>query len=186
MTERLKAMKKKTSANKKSWCSLQISGKAVKVDREDVERIEEHSWRVTVGTTGRPRVVTSVRTAAGVRSITLGKFLMNPPKGKQVYCRRFVEGLDYRKENLIVCTLQERQRLLPKHKVEASSKYRGVSFQSANGKWRAGIEVDGTHINLGDFKDETAAALAYNKAARKHFGSIAYQNSVGRKKTSRD
>lgn len=177
---------RKNDVSKKRWCSIQISGKSVKVDREDLDRIEKHSWRVTIGTTGRPRVVTSVRTKAGVRSITLGKFLMNPPKGKQVYCRRFVEGLDYRKENLIVCTIQERQRLLPKQKTETSSKYRGVSFQVANGRWRAGIEVDGKHINLGDFKDEGDAALAYNKAARKHFGSIAYQNSIGRKKAARD
>lgn len=155
------------------------------MDREDLERIKKHRWRVTYGTTGRPRVVTSVRTEAGGRSLTLGKFLMNPPKGKQVYCRRFVDGLDYRKDNLIVCTLQERQRLLPKNKTEATSKYRGVSFQSATGKWRAGIEVEGTHINLGDYKDESDAALAYNKAALKYFGPIAYQNSIGRKKTSR-
>lgn len=170
---------------KKAWCEIVVSGKKVKVDREDLERIQERSWRITQATTGRPRVVTSIRTKAGVRTVTLGKYLMNPPKNKQVYCQRFNEGLDYRKENLIVCTLSERQRLLPKRRVETSSQYRGVSFQSSSKKWRAGIEVEGKQINLGEFKSEHDAALAYNKAAKKYFGAKAYQNSIGRSKVPR-
>ncbi len=171
--------------SKKSWCEIRISGKSVKIDREDLKKVEQKTWRITKGTTGRPRVVTSIRTPEGVRSVTLGKFLMNPAKNKQVYCQRFNEGLDYRKENLIVCTLKERQRLLPKRRAESSSQYRGVSKQTLSGKWRAGIEVEGSQINLGEFAKEADAALAYNKAAKKYFGSKAYQNSVGRKKNPR-
>lgn len=170
----------------KAWVSLKISsGHKVKVDRQDLARIEEHSWRVTTGSTGRQRVVTSIRTKKGVRNITLGAFLMKPPKGKQVYPRRFNEGLDYRKENLIVCTLSERQRLLPKNRTKATSPYRGVSYISADKKWRAGIEVDGTSMNLGNFKTQEAAALAYNKASLKYFGAKGYQNPVGRKPKAR-
>lgn len=164
-----------------SWVYLKLSsGQKVKVDREDLSRLEKHTWRATKGTTGRLRVVTSIRTKAGVRNITMGAFLMKPPKGKQVYPRRFNEALDYRKENLIVCSLAERQRLLPKKRTESSSKYRGVSFARGEKKWRAGIEVDGKSINLGSFKNEDDAALAYNKAAREHFGEMAYQNNVMR------
>lgn len=164
----------------KDWRYITVHpGLKVKIDSEDFDRVSAHSWRVTKGTTNRQRVVTSVRTPKGVRSITLGAFLMKPPKGKQVYPRRFNEGLDYRKNNLIVCTLQERQRLLPKKRVKSTSSYRGVSFSKSDGKWRAGIEVDGHSINLGNFKTEDDAAMAYNKAARKYFGDLAYQNQVG-------
>lgn len=164
----------------KDWCYLTLSKDfKVKIDREDLERVNAHKWRVTRGTTGRPRVVTSVRGPKGSRQITLGRFLMNPPKGKQVYPRRFNDGLDYRKENLIVCTMAERQRLLPKNRAEATSAYRGVSYSNSEKKWRAGIEVEGKSINLGSFSTESAAALAYNKAALKYFGSMAYQNRVG-------
>lgn len=162
------------------------NGYKVKVDKEDITRIEEYSWRVTEGTTGRPRVVTSVRTKEGVRSITLGKLLMKPPKGKQVYPRRFNEGLDYRKDNLVVCTLAERQQLLPKKRTESSSKFRGVSWDKTAKKWRAGIEVEGKTINLGNYAKEEHAAHAYNKAAQKYFGKNAYQNSIGRKHLPRD
>ena len=165
----------------KSWCYIPVHpNRKAKIDREDLERVSEHKWRVTEGTTGRLRVVTSVRAPAGVKNITLGRFLMKPGKTKQVYPRRFNEGLDYRKGNLIVCTLQERQRLLPKNRKKATSSYRGVS-KSSDGKWRAAIEVDGRAINLGHFERESQAAHAYNRAAREHFGTSAYQNQVGRR-----
>jgi len=169
----------------KPWCTIQVSGLSVKIDKEDLKRVQNHSWRAIKSSTGRYKVITSIRTKAGSRNVTLGKFLMDPPRGKQVYPRRFQEGLDYRKGNLVVCTMQERQRLLPKRRVETTSKYRGVSFQQASRKWRAGIEVEGRAINLGEYKTETDAALAYNKAALKYFGKIAYQNSIGRKKIER-
>lgn len=168
------------------WCYIDVHpGLKVKIDREDLERVQAHKWRVTKGTTGRKRVVTSIRTPKGVRSVTLGKFLMDPPPGKQVYPRRFNEELDYRKSNLIVCTLKERQRLLPKKRSQTTSSYRGVSFDQASGKWRAGIEVEGRSINLGQFDRESEAALAYNEAARKHFGDMAYQNPVGKDRVKR-
>lgn len=168
------------------WCYITVHpDMKVKIDAEDFERVNAHRWRVTRGTTGRMRVVTSVRGPKGSRQITLGKFLMNPPKGKQVYPRRFNDGLDYRKENLIVCTLQERQRLLPKKRHVTSSEYRGVSYSKSEGKWRAGIEVEGHSINLGSFETEDEAALAYNRAARKHFGEMAYQNRIGHKPNKR-
>jgi AP2-like factor (euAP2 lineage) len=170
----------------KPWCYLDLStGGKVKVDKEDLPRLSQHSWRTTKGTTGRPRVVTSIRGPKGSRQITLGKFLMNPEKGKQVYPRRFNEGLDYRKDNLVVCTLKERQRLLPKNRIKQSSDFRGVSFSKNNKKWRAGIEVKGKSINLGHFTTEEAAAKAYNEAAKKYFGEIAYQNRVGKKTNER-
>jgi AP2-like factor (euAP2 lineage) len=166
----------------KSWVSISVSGKKVKIDREDLPRVSLQSWRVTKGTTGRERVITSIRGENGSRTVTLGAFLKKPPKGKQVYPRRFIEGLDYRKENLVVCTLKERQRLLPKKLTKTSSVYRGVSYQKSAECWRAAIEVEGEAINLGDFESEDHAADAYNRAARKYFGTMAYQNEIQKRK----
>ncbi len=169
-----------------TWLYLTVSpNKKVKIDREDFERASKHSWRITKGTTGRMRVVTSIRGPNGSRHLTLGRFLMKPPKSKQVYPRRFNDELDYRKDNLIVCTLKERQRLLPKKRTKTSSVYRGVSYSKTDNKWRAGIEVNGKSLNLGHFKTEGEAAKVYNTAAFKHFGDMAYQNPVARKGKSR-
>ena len=170
----------------KKWVYLPVfPNLKAKIDREDFKRASEYKWRVTKGTTGRIRVVTSIRKPTGVQTLTLGRFLMKPPKGKQVYPRRFNEGLDYRKDNLIVCTLKERQRLLPKNRKKATSSYRGVSYSKIDSKWKAGIEVNGLSINLGHFASEDAAARAYNEAAQKHFGDLAYQNRIGAKSNQR-
>ncbi len=166
----------------KRWCYIQVNPKLkAKIDEEDLKRVSNHTWRATKSTTGRIRVVTGIRGKKGVRNITLGRFLMKPPKGKQVYPRRFNDGLDYRKSNLVVCTVQERQRLLPKNRVNASSSFRGVTETGKTGIWRARIKVDAETINLGNFDSEAAAAQAYNVAARKHFGDMAYQNQVTKK-----
>lgn len=164
---------------KKAWVYFTTAnGHKVKIDKEDLSRVEQHSWRVTYGTTGRARVVTSIRKPEGVRSVTLGRFLVKAPKGKQIYPRRFNEGLDYRKENLVVVSIAERQRLLSKRRADTTSIYKGVSYSKTDDKWRAGIEVDEKAINLGHFESEEEAALAYNKAAKKYFGEIAYQNQI--------
>ncbi len=170
----------------KAWCYFKVHpNQKVKIDSEDLIKVSQYSWRVTEGTTGRKRVVTSYREGKKIKTITLGRFLMKPEKSKQVYPRRFNDGLDYRKENLMICTLQERQRSLPKRKKGSSSKYKGVSFIQSQKVWRAGIVIGGVSVSLGDFNSEEEAALAYNKAAKKHFGEFAYQNNTSRYKVKR-
>ncbi|RME18491.1 MAG: hypothetical protein D6797_00300 [Bdellovibrio sp.] len=162
-------------------------GVKVKVDAEDYEKIKKHSWRVkNLGKPQKQSVITSLRTPKGVRTMTLGQFLLRPPKGLHVYPRRWNGGLDYRKENLIVCTMKERQRMLPKRRsAKSTSRYKGVTFIKKKNCWRARIEVDGKTLFLGDFPVEEEAAMAYNKAARKYFGSMAYQNQVSPYKKER-
>ena len=177
---------RKSKKNLDEWVNIQASpDKKVKIDKEDLQKVSEHKWRVTMGTSGRPRVVTTIQTPDGARHLTLGRFLMDPPKEKQVYPRRFNDGLDYRKSNLVVCTLKERQRLLPKSRVESTSLYRGVSYSKRFGKWKAAIKINGKTTTIGFYKTEKEAALAYNKVALQKFGLIAYQNRIDQNKKKR-
>lgn len=163
----------------KDWCYFPLNkGFKVKIDKEDLERVSKYQWRVLQKESGRFKVITSIKTEKGNRTLSLGQFLMNPPPGKMVYPRRFVEGLDYRKSNLVVCTMKERQRLLPKKRKEGSSQFKGVSYMAKTKKWRATIKVDGKAIYLGTYESEIEAAKAYNKAAKEYFGEHAYQNQV--------
>jgi hypothetical protein len=163
------------------WCYIPVNkGHKAKIDTEDYERVMKHTWRVIMKDSGRIKAVTSVQTPKGVRQVSLGQFLMKPPKGKMVYPRRFVEGLDYRKDNLIICTIQERQRMLPKNRRSGSSVYKGVSHVKSKNLWRAEIWLDGKCIHLGEYASEDEAAKAYNDAARKYFKEFAYQNQIHR------
>ena len=161
----------------KGWKKIPVfGGKEAKVDAEDYERVMEHAWHTVTARSGRETITTSIKMENGWRQISLGKFLMKPKPGKYVYPRRFQNGFDYRKENLIVCTMQERQQILPKSRKHGSSQFKGVSFWAARNRWQAGIQVEGRSINLGLYLTEIEAAEAYNRAARKYFGEHAYQN----------
>lgn len=168
------------SDESKAWKYLLTkTGEKVKVDAEDYDEVTKRSWRVIyTGKTRKPSVVTSIRKGESVRTMTLGQFLMKPKKGKLVYPRRWQGGLDYRKNNLIVCSMKERQRMLPKRADKSTSRYKGVSYVKSKKIWRARIEKNGRSHYLGDFVREEHAALAYNKAAREMFGDIAYQNQI--------
>lgn len=169
---------------KKLWAYIPVSSKdgelQAKIDSEDFDRVMKHKWRAVSQKSGRFVVATTISTPQGRRQMTLGRFLMNPPKGKMAYPRRFNDGLDYRKENLVVCSMAERQQLLPKSRKEHSSRYKGVSYDNNTGQWRAALQVEGETIHLGLYNSEESAAFAYNEAARQHFGEFAYQNQVSR------
>lgn len=53
------------------------------------------------------------------------------------------------------------------------SGYRGVRFFERTGKWHAQISIKGKNIHLGFFGDKEDAALAYDHACRKFYGSRA-------------
>lgn len=162
------------------WRFLTLrNGEKVKIDSADFEKANQHKWyMIQQKNSGKRQAVTNLKTKNGYKQVTLGKFLMNPPQGKMVYPRRSREILDYRRQNLIVCTMRERQIMLPKRKSNCSSPFKGVAWEKSRGKWRAHIDIKGQTRTIGYFDDEIAAALAYNKKARELYGDIAYQNNV--------
>jgi hypothetical protein len=161
----------------KEWSWLPIAGgKKVKIDAEDHERVSAHRWTESLGTNGRPRVTTSIKTPKGPRKILLGRFLLNPPGDLCVFSLNHEDPLDFRKQFLIICTRQEQQRLLPKRRRQTSSTYRGVS--RCGTRWRASIQAEGRSYNVGTFSTEEDAALAYNRNAIRLFGDKCFQNIV--------
>lgn len=170
----------------KPWKYIDVHPKyKAKIDSEDYTRVSKHKWRVITRDSDRMKVVTTIMTADGPRQMTLGKLIMKPPRGKSVFARRYQEGFDYRKSNLIICTKKELQRALPKGRTDGSSNYKGVSYLPKLKKWRARIRVDGELMSLGVYRTELDAAKAYNKAAKEYFGEIAYQNKLSSEKKSR-
>lgn len=57
-----------------------------------------------------------------------------------------------------------------------TSRYKGVAWYKAQGRWRAMIHRDDRPIFLGYFDDEIEAARAYDRAARELFGDFAKTN----------
>ena len=51
------------------------------------------------------------------------------------------------------------------HRRSPDQPYRGVSYDPANGRWRARLYCSGKHISLGRYESEEDAAFAYDRAA---------------------
>lgn len=88
--------------------------------------------------------------------------------------------LDCRRANLRICTVAQnnaRQRPRP----SKTSRYKGVTYQRGRNGFRSGFRASITHNgkrhHLGLFKHELAAVLAYNLAAIKHRGLMAFLNN---------
>ncbi|MFH1370332.1 MAG: AP2 domain-containing protein [Planctomycetota bacterium] len=109
------------------------------------------------------------------RSVFMNREILNAPPGLLVDHRNH-DTLDNRRSNLRLATYAENGYNRRKVKKSKSSKYKGVSFRKHRNRWRACICTNGRVIQLGEFKSETDAAKAYDKAARKYFGEFACTN----------
>lgn len=82
---------------------------------------------------------------------------------------------DNRISNLRNCSHKENVRNTTSTK-GSSSKYLGVYFDASRQKWAAAISPERRKIALGRFDCERKAALAYDAAAKQHFGAFANLN----------
>jgi HNH endonuclease len=85
------------------------------------------------------------------------------------------DTLDNRRSNLRVCTRQQ-NLWNQRGKRDRIGRYKGTTPYRR--RWVAQITVHRQRIYLGSFATDTAAALAYNRAARKHFGRFARLNAI--------
>lgn len=90
--------------------------------------------------------------------------------------------LDNRRQNLQLISQANNIRKAKKTTKPKSSRFKGVSWRKSTNCWRAvlsyRIQKEKHQIHLGHFKEESAAALAYNRAARRRWGRFAFQNQV--------
>jgi hypothetical protein len=101
--------------------------------------------------------------------------IMNPPDWLLVDHDNH-HGLDNRRSNLRQVTHAENQQNARKTISKTTSRFKGVDFVKATGKWRARIVVNGRRLFLGSFTDELDAARAYDEAAMKYFKEFACLN----------
>lgn len=100
--------------------------------------------------------------------------LLDAPKGIQVDHHNG-NGLDNRRENLRLAD-QGQQAQNSMSQRGSTSVFKGVSWHTKRGQWRAVIKKDGKATHLLYSHDEEAAARAYDAAAIVAFGEYACLN----------
>lgn len=141
------------------------------VDEEDYQKVIQYNWSAYVRfRSGKPQVyaIRSISTPKGRTTISLHRWLLAAPKGTEIDHRNG-NGLDNRRINLRLCTSSENSKA--KHSSCAKSGYKGVSCSGS--KWIARIRVNYKEIYLGTFTTARKASIAYNRAAKQHFGEFA-------------
>lgn len=151
-----------------------MQGDVALVDAEDYERVAQYSWWVKAHP---KRVVKYAAGKVGNKLVTLHRFILNAPKGKQVDHKNH-NGLDNRRSNLRLCSHSQNIHRRNMMKVNKTSKYKGVHRYKNGNCWCSAIRVDGKRMFLGYFDCEKEAARKYNAAAKKHFGEFAWLNQI--------
>ena len=102
-------------------------------------------------------------------------------KTKQNIDDFFIDHIDGNPTNNKISNLRcatNQQNCCNKKKTKKyTSKYKGVSWDKKEKKWRAQICFNYQKNCLGFFEFESDAALAYDKAAKKHHNSFAFLNN---------
>lgn len=147
-------------------------GLYAKVDPQTYESLNQHLWHCT----NHGYAARSARMNGRKICVYMHKAVL------QLYPDRYTlnagllidhinrDKLDNRRANLRLVTPQ--QNTINRHGrfFRATSKYKGVYWHKQKNKWYARIKPsNGRQISLGLFTSETAAAKAYDQAAKKHF-----------------
>ncbi len=145
------------------------------VDAEDYYRYGKYKWSV-VGTGKNLYAVRNVKVGPRLtKIIRLHREIMHAPKGMLVDHKNS-DGLDNLGSNLRLATHSQNQCNKRKTRSKTTSQFRGVYFDKRRVQWQAYIRYNGKRKYLGKFKDETEAAKAYDRAARKYHKEFARLN----------
>lgn len=142
-------------------------GKVTRVDLEDIDEIGEHSTRWNLSREdGYPYAWSKVLKGMVSLHVLLCPDDCGP--GEDVD-HEDEDKLNNSKSNLRVLSRADNMRnreIKTMNGKPTSSRYPGVYWDKARGKWRAQASVDGKNVHLGYHKDERDAARAYRNFLR--------------------
>lgn len=154
---------------------LLTQGKIALVDDQDFEWLSQWKW-YAARDNHRFYAHRAAYVEGEVRQATvrMHRVIMYAPHGVLVD-HRDGDGLNNTRDNLRLCNNKQNchnQGIAINNK----SGYRGVSWETRYGKWRAIIMVDGKLRSLGYHATPEEAAVAYDAAARELHGEFARLN----------
>jgi hypothetical protein len=153
-------------------------GREALVDADAVLLVRTRRWRFAAAETGRGG---EVQTMIPSENIRLHYVVMGISSDREFHVgHRNDDPLDCRRANLVVRTLTDTAANKRKQSTfcgrPCTSRFKGVFWDRRRKYWTATIKKDRVQRRLGNFRDEIAAAQAYDQAARELFGEHARPN----------
>lgn len=149
---------------------LLTNGMRAVVDEADYAWLSRHRWTARKG-----HDTFYANTTIDRKTIDMHRLIMGLKPFNKTRCDHIDRnGLNNQRCNLRLAT--QSQNGSNSRKRGGSSQFKGVTWRTARGCWRAYIKVNYKQIWLGDYDDEVEAALAYDTSAREHFGEFADLN----------
>lgn len=143
----------------------------VEIDNADLAMVTGHQWSVTHHPKSELQYASTYIDGVAV----LMHRLLLSVSSELCVDHRDGNGLNNQRSNLRIAThannMRNRRKFRP-----TFSRFKGVHKQPRCRRVRAGIAINGKSFCLGTFDTEELAALAYDEAARKHFGEFARLN----------
>lgn len=153
------------------------------VDRDDLELIASRNWKVFRKHTGYAamcEIYDKTRPPKNRRRVSMHRMIMGEPPSSLWVDHINRNTLDNRRCNLRVCSPREnRLNSIGWENRPTSSRFKGVHVDRKTGLFQAEFyKARGKEyrVRLGKFASEIEAALAYDAAARKFYGSYGRYN----------
>jgi hypothetical protein len=158
-------------------CGRTARGRVALIDADALPLVQTRRWRFAEAGTGRGGEVQTMNPAEGIR---LHQVVMGISGDEPLLGFRNDDPLDCRRANLVLRDWTQTNAAKRKQATfngrPCTSRFKGVFFEKRRQYWVAKIKKDGISRQLGSFRDEIAAAEAYDDAARKLFGEHARLN----------
>ncbi len=153
-------------------------GKVALVDAVDADLVTGYSWSAWWNGHTWYAHTAVILVPGRTTTLRMHRLIMGctPRDGRNVDHQNG-DGLDNRRGNLRFASTSQNLANGPSRR--GSSQYRGVCFDKSRERWAAGVKVNGRRVNLGRFDSEVDAAMAYDRAALKAFGTFAHVNFPG-------
>lgn len=157
-------------------------GKVAIVDDEDFERVSAFRWHALKRPNGLWHAVRTQKRQGKKQHIYMHRFITGALPGEEVDHENR-NGLDNQRKNIRRCTKRQNSLNRRQSSHRKSSRFHGVAWHEWSRRWRVVIcagEKDqrgnSKQLYVGVYRDEEAAARAYDMAAIKHFGEFATTN----------
>ena len=151
------------------------NGKYTIVDRAIADEIKAYNWYYEKGYAVRSAYIQGKK-----HKVYLNRLIME-------LAGRNIEGklVDHKNRNRLDNRLANLRAVSPKansqnRKTKNKSGYKGVSYIPSRDRYRAKIRADGKWRIIGDYQKKRQAAIAYDDAAVKAYGTYAYLNFPNR------